>query len=192
MLSEALRCCHCSRCRSDPPLPFSASASLGKSLDPGLALLSGFDRFCQLKAGLWKGIGGIFTELGRIKGSHHKWQVKVSDLFPLSTFCVRAERGCCFGALLPLYPLSWSFLCSPGGGFVAGFICDLGRGKAHRPPEHPAGLPCAGTVAPASTERAQDIQSHSTVGGSQIPNAPLQVSHCPVISSYPCLLAFNL
>ncbi|KAI1234851.1 hypothetical protein IHE44_0003235 [Lamprotornis superbus] len=34
-----------------------------------------FDGFCQLKAGLWKGIGEIFTELGRIKGSYHKRQI---------------------------------------------------------------------------------------------------------------------
>lgn len=101
-LKHSLGCCHCSQCRSDPPLPFSSSLHPWEiSLDPGLALLSGFDRFCQLKAGLWKGIEGIFTELGRIKGSHHKQQLKISDLFPLlsSTFHVHAERGCSDAAL---------------------------------------------------------------------------------------------
>lgn len=101
-LKHALGCCHCSGCRSDPPFPFRASLHpWEKSLDPGLALLSGFDRFCQLKAGLWKGIEGIFTELWRIKGSHHKRQLKMPDLFLLlsSTLRVRAEPGCSDAAL---------------------------------------------------------------------------------------------
>lgn len=41
---------------------------------------------------------------------------------------------CGIAASIPtVLELLW-ILCFPGGGFMAGLISDLGRGKAHRPP----------------------------------------------------------
>lgn len=75
---------------------------------------------------------------------------------------------------------------------MAGLISDLGRGKAHRDPLSILTLSWSALCRDSGTSQYREGVEHPDPfhsGGSQILNALLQTSCCPVISSCSCLLA---
>lgn len=160
-----------------------------KSLDPGLALLSVFNRLCQLKDRLWKGKGGLFTEVGEstrviASGSlkYPTFSCFSSPLYMPLQSVGAAMLLLCHLLFCTLCPFTFAHLVFPQGGFMAGLISGLPVGSEGVFGGQICKPWC--TLMPSSQSACCTgcADPFCSAGVSSVPNALVQLSCCSVVS----------